>query len=100
MAPKIRVKMCHMSRTDVLKHAIETIIFGCMLHSVDRDIALHVKHGFDTLYGGKWHCVVGSSYGSGVSHEEGNFLYAYVDPGYACKAVAVLLWRAGGTDVG
>ena len=99
VAPKVRIKVCHMLRADMLKHAVQSAVFACMAHTVDRDIALHIKHGFDALYGGKWHCVVGSSFGSGVSHEEGLFFYAYIDPGSARRdSVAVLLWRAGGTD--
>lgn len=33
-----------------------------------RDIAGHIKTAFDALYGPAWHCIVGRSYGSFVTH--------------------------------
>lgn len=33
-----------------------------------REIAGHLKLAFDELYGPAWHCVVGRSYGSFVTH--------------------------------
>ena len=36
-----------------------------------RDIAGHIKTGFDSLYGPPWHCIVGRSFGSYVTH--GNY---------------------------
>ncbi len=59
-----------------------------------REIAGHIKLGFDTAFGPCWHCVVGRSYGSFVTHgrisasliclltvnlEKENFIFFYVD---------------------
>lgn len=33
-----------------------------------REIAGHIKNHFDALYGPAWHCIVGRSYGSFVTH--------------------------------
>lgn len=33
-----------------------------------REIAGHIKLAFDELYGPAWHCIVGRSYGSFVTH--------------------------------
>ena len=50
---------------------VKAAVWGGMAHQNDREIALHIKHAFDSLYGGgKWHVVVGTSIGSVVSHEK------------------------------
>jgi hypothetical protein len=42
---------------------------------------------FDTTYGPAWHCIVGTSFGSYVTHSLGGFLYFSVDKAY------ILLFR-------
>ncbi|KAF7079249.1 hypothetical protein CFC21_083507, partial [Triticum aestivum] len=42
---------------------------------------------FDTSYGPAWHCIVGTSFGSYVTHTLGGFLYFSVDK------VHILLFR-------
>ena len=42
---------------------------------------------FDTTYGPAWHCIVGTSFGSYVTHSLGGFLYFSVDK------VHILLFR-------
>ncbi|KAI6223733.1 Dynein light chain [Aphelenchoides fujianensis] len=44
-----------------------------------RTLAQSLKHKFDQDYGPTWHCIVGNSFGSMVSHCENGFLYFYVD---------------------
>ncbi|KAG9447834.1 hypothetical protein H6P81_013962 [Aristolochia fimbriata] len=39
------------------------------------DIAFSIKKEFDAAYGPAWHCVVGKSFGSFVTHSRGGFLY-------------------------
>jgi dynein light chain LC8-type len=34
---------------------------------------------FDAMYGIAWHCIVGKSYGSFVTHSSGGFVYFSVD---------------------
>ncbi|OAY48139.1 uncharacterized protein LOC110617019 [Manihot esculenta] len=42
-------------------------------------IAMCLKKEFDTVYGPAWHCVIGQSFGSFVTHASGGFLYFSVD---------------------
>ncbi|OVA14252.1 Dynein light chain [Macleaya cordata] len=42
-------------------------------------IALAIKKEFDASYGVAWHCIVGKSFGSFVTHSPGGFLYFSVD---------------------
>lgn len=48
--------------------------------------SFHLKD-FDTTYGPAWHCIVGTSFGSYVTHSLGGFLYFSVDKVY------ILLFR-------
>ncbi|EES05573.1 dynein light chain LC6, flagellar outer arm [Sorghum bicolor] len=50
-------------------------------------LALALKKEFDTAYGPAWHCIVGTSFGSYVTHARGGFLYFSVDKVY------ILLFR-------
>lgn len=50
-------------------------------------LALALKKEFDTVYGPAWHCIVGTSFGSYVTHSLGGFLYFSVDKAY------ILLFR-------
>ncbi|KAI4981777.1 hypothetical protein ZWY2020_022269 [Hordeum vulgare] len=50
-------------------------------------LALALKKEFDTAYGAAWHCIVGTSFGSYVTHARGGFLYFSVDKVY------ILLFR-------
>ncbi|KAH6761627.1 Dynein light chain type 1 family protein [Perilla frutescens var. hirtella] len=38
-------------------------------------MAYNIKKEFDKVYGPAWHCIVGSSFGSFVTHSTGCFLY-------------------------
>ncbi|KAL1089837.1 hypothetical protein V6Z11_D07G048200 [Gossypium hirsutum] len=42
-------------------------------------VAMCLKKEFDALYGPAWHCIVGKSFGSFVTHAGGGFLYFSVD---------------------
>lgn len=37
---------------------------------------------FDSAYGPAWHCIVGTSFGSYVTHSLGGFLYFSIDKVY------------------
>ncbi|KAG8059528.1 hypothetical protein GUJ93_ZPchr0002g23555 [Zizania palustris] len=50
-------------------------------------LALALKKEFDTAYGPAWHCIVGTSFGSYVTHARGGFLYFSVDK------ICILLFR-------
>ncbi|EEF51560.1 dynein light chain, cytoplasmic [Ricinus communis] len=42
-------------------------------------IAMCLKKEFDAVYGPAWHCIVGKSFGSFVTHSSGGFVYFSVD---------------------
>ncbi|KAL6577560.1 hypothetical protein OROMI_009888 [Orobanche minor] len=42
-------------------------------------LALSLKKDFDLTYGPAWHCIVGTSFGSYVTHSLGGFLYFSID---------------------
>ncbi|KAM0822996.1 hypothetical protein ACQ4PT_071168 [Festuca glaucescens] len=50
-------------------------------------LALALKKEFDTAYGSAWHCIVGTGFGSYVTHARAGFLYFSVDKVY------ILLFR-------
>ncbi|KAJ0868157.1 putative dynein ATPase [Helianthus annuus] len=45
------------------------------------------SHEFDTSYGPAWHCIVGTNFGSYVTHSVGGFLY------FSINKVYVLLFK-------
>lgn len=57
--------------------------------NVEKDIAAYIKKEFDSRHGPTWHCIVGSKFGSYVTHETRHFIYFYLD------SMAVLLFRSG-----
>lgn len=75
--------------------AVELAKEACMNERIagsPREIAGHLKLAFDQLYGPAWHCVVGRSFGSFVTHgkiivfiishiflEKDSFIFFYVD---------------------
>ncbi|KAI5662579.1 hypothetical protein M9H77_21902 [Catharanthus roseus] len=42
-------------------------------------LARSLKKEFDRIYGPAWHCVVGKSFGSFVTHSKGGFVYFSLD---------------------
>ncbi|CAH8489402.1 unnamed protein product [Schistosoma bovis] len=41
----------------------------------DKDIAAYLRNQFNQKYGRTWHCIVGGSFGSNVSHVETGLIY-------------------------
>ncbi|VDP00393.1 unnamed protein product [Soboliphyme baturini] len=54
-----------------------------------KNIARHIKQGFDAKCGSGWHCVVGREFGAWFDHEVRCYIYYYVG------RQAILLWRHG-----
>ncbi|CAN7034676.1 unnamed protein product [Brassica rapa subsp. trilocularis] len=48
----------------------------------NKRLALALKKDFDSAYGLAWHCIVGTSFGSYVTHSVGGFLYFQIDKVY------------------
>jgi dynein light chain LC8-type len=58
-------------------------------YNVEKDIAAYIKKDFDARHGPTWHCIVGTKFGSYVTHETSHFIYFYLEN------LAVLLFRNG-----
>lgn len=86
----VRIKAQDMS-DDVKHEAIELTreALGDPECKTERDVASRIKKEFDRRYGSSWHCVVGRSFGSFVSHDSRSFLYFYIGD------IAVLLFKSG-----
>ncbi|XP_062149532.1 uncharacterized protein LOC133858101 [Alnus glutinosa] len=52
-----------------------------------KHMAFNVKKEFDRVYGPAWHCIVGSSFGSFVTHSTGCFLY------FSMEKLCILLFK-------
>ena len=51
-------------------------VFEFMIDIIDELLGLQE---FDGVYGPAWHCIVGTSFGSFVTHSVGGFLYFSMD---------------------
>lgn len=87
-ALKIRIKAADMS-APMQEHA-----FRCARDCLDavgklqsKRIAYTLKKEFDKIYGPAWHCIVGTSFGSYVTHSLGGFVY------FSLEKVSVLLFK-------
>lgn len=85
---KITVKALDMA-PEVKDDAVQVAKEALAEHKLERDIAKHIKQSFDKRYSPTWHCIVGKSFGSFVTHETNNFIYFYIDD------IAFLLWKSG-----
>lgn len=87
-ALKIRIKAADMP-PPMQEHA-----FRCARDTLDtfdklqcKRVAFMLKKEFDKVYGPAWHCIVGTSFGSYVTHSLGGFVYFSLDK------VSVLLFK-------
>eukprot|EP00249_Psilotum_nudum_P009866 c22199_g1_i1 orf=1091-1999(+) len=85
---KIRLKAADMTSS------MRTHAFRCARETLDSSEKLHCKHvahtlkkEFDQAYGPAWHCIVGSSFGSFVTHSLGGFIYFSIDK------ISILLFK-------
>ncbi|GAV92158.1 Dynein_light domain-containing protein [Cephalotus follicularis] len=62
-------------------HAVEFArkIYDSLEKFTSKALALTLKKEFDGVYGPAWHCIVGTSFGSFVTHSAGGFLYFSMD---------------------
>ncbi|KAK6204435.1 putative dynein light chain 1, cytoplasmic [Scheffersomyces amazonensis] len=58
-------------------------------YKIEKDIATFLKKELDHLYGPTWHVIVGKSFGSYVTHEQGYFIYFYIGD------LAFLIFKSG-----
>lgn len=55
---------------EMQKQAIEVSIAALEINDLEMDVAAHIKREFDKKYGSPWHCIVGTRFGSFVTHED------------------------------
>jgi len=72
-----------------LKFCGATVVQAIVKWNLEKDIAACIKKECDAKFGPQWHCIVGSNFGSYVTHETNYFIYFYVNK------MAVLLFKAG-----
>ncbi|OAY79188.1 Dynein light chain, cytoplasmic [Ananas comosus] len=92
---KVRVRAADMPlalQKRAFRCARETLAAMPKLDS--KRLALALKKEFDSSYGPAWHCIVGTSFGSYVTHSLGGFLYFSIDKAY------VLLFRTAVEPLG
>ena len=58
-------------------------------YDLEKDIAKHIAKTFGELHGGAWHCIVGTCFGSFVTHESGGFTY------FCLGQMNILLFKNG-----
>ncbi|KAK1442089.1 protein inhibitor of neuronal nitric oxide synthase like protein [Babesia gibsoni] len=71
------------------KFALDIAEEALMKFQVEKDIASYIKKEFDQRFQPTWHCVVGKSFGSYVTHEKNCFIYFYTGN------TAILLFKNG-----
>lgn len=80
-------------RASDLPEEIQTKVFDLaqqsLTYKVEKDIATFLKKELDQLYGPTWHVIVGKSFGSYVTHEQGFFSYFYIGE------LAFLIFKSG-----
>ncbi|XP_020812658.1 dynein light chain 1, cytoplasmic-like [Drosophila serrata] len=74
---------------EMQKSAIDCATQALNEYSIEHDIAKYIKTEFDIKFEPKWHCIVGSKFGSYVSHEPNHFIYFYLGE------LAILLFKKG-----
>ena len=74
---------------EMQQNAIDVANQALDRHNIERDIAAYIKKEFDKKFSPTWHCIVGRSFGSYITHESKHFIYFYVGQ------LAVLLFKSG-----
>jgi len=88
MTGKVSIKSVDMSES-MQQDAITVATRALESLTVERDIASFIKKEFDKVHSPTWHCIVGRSFGSYVTHETKHFIYFYIG------STAILLFKAG-----
>lgn len=75
----VEVKVADMPE-EMQEFAISLIVDALGKYELESDVAGHIKKQMDVSYGLLWHCIVGTRFGSYVTHLQGSFLYVSVSP--------------------
>jgi dynein light chain LC8-type len=71
------------------RDAIDITSVAMEKYVTEKDIAGFIKREFDKKHGPTWHCIVGRSFGSYVTHETRNFIFFFLNQ------FGILLLKAG-----
>ncbi len=71
------------------RDAIDIASVAMEKYITEKEIAAFIKREFDKKHGPTWHCIVGRSFGSYVTHETRNFIFFFLNQ------FGVLLLKAG-----
>jgi len=77
-----------------MKQVAVEVARAAIKKKTNKDRAEHIKKYFDKTYGGssssggKWHCIVGTDFGSYVTHESSNFVF------FQLGAFFILIFKA------
>ncbi|KAJ0500632.1 putative dynein ATPase [Helianthus annuus] len=77
--------MIQTMQDDALQLAAKALDFFDVTEATE--IARVVKQEFDRMYGGGWQCIVGTNFGSFVTHSCGSFIH------FSVGSLAILLFR-------
>jgi dynein light chain LC8-type len=80
---------CWLVAEDMQQAAIDTASVAMEKYTTEKEIAAYIKKEFDKKYDPTWHCIVGRSFGSYVTHESRNFILFYLNQ------FGILLLKAG-----
>ncbi|KYQ92041.1 cytoplasmic dynein light chain [Tieghemostelium lacteum] len=90
MSSKYSISVKNVDMPDFMQQdATELAIKAFEEAKIERDIAMIIKKEFDKKYSPTWHCIVGKSFGSHVTHETKSFIYFHINNH------SVLLFKTG-----
>ncbi|MED6158851.1 hypothetical protein PIB30_036765 [Stylosanthes scabra] len=78
-------------------HAVDSArkAFDSMEKFTSKSLASTLKKEFDGVYGPAWHCIVGTNFGSFVTHSVGGFLYFSMDQKFYILLFKTSVQKAG-----
>ena len=85
---EVKVKLVDMEE-EMKEDAVKKVLEVVKESSIEREIAESLKKFFDKKYEPAWHCIVGKSFGSFVTHETKGFILVSVND------LTILLWKNG-----
>lgn len=74
---QVQIKSADMT-DEMQQESIDVAQEAMAKHTIEKDIAMHIKKTFDERKGPTWHCIVGRNFGSFVTHETKHFIYFYL----------------------
>ncbi|CAF1476362.1 unnamed protein product [Adineta ricciae] len=87
-ARRANIKSSEMS-PEMEQRAVDVAAEAFDVCNNEKEVASHIKKEFDKHYNGTWHCIVGRSFGSFVTHERQCFIYFTLEP------FDIVLYRIG-----